>query len=78
MRAKSNAKASKKRSISDLFVAARPLILPPPIDVTGGDEETDEDNDDALCVIIRRTKQKKRKHRLATVVGRPESEWSFI
>ncbi|KAG8042991.1 hypothetical protein GUJ93_ZPchr0681g6577 [Zizania palustris] len=78
MRAKSNAKASKKRSMFNLFMVARPFSLPPPADVTSGNKETDEDNDEALRVIIRWTKQKKRKHRLAAVVGRLESEWSFI
>ncbi|KAG8039929.1 hypothetical protein GUJ93_ZPchr2178g2968 [Zizania palustris] len=51
--------------------------MPPPADVTGGNKETSEDDDEPLCVIIRRT-SKEHKHRLATAVGWPESEWSFI
>ncbi|KAG8039925.1 hypothetical protein GUJ93_ZPchr2178g2965 [Zizania palustris] len=58
MTVKSKATESKKRSMSDLFMAARPLSLPPPTDVTGGNEETDEDDYEALCVIIQRTSKR--------------------
>ncbi|KAG8052932.1 hypothetical protein GUJ93_ZPchr0001g30622 [Zizania palustris] len=74
------AKAPKKRSMSDLFMVAPSLTLPPPTDPSGGNEVTDEDDDEDLCVIIRRTKHMKRKRKLdetvavaaAAAVGRPE------
>ncbi|KAG8039923.1 hypothetical protein GUJ93_ZPchr2178g2967 [Zizania palustris] len=83
---KAKAKAPKKRFMSDLFMDAPSLTLPPPADASGRNEAMDEDDNEALCTIIRRTKQMKRKHKLdetvavaaTKAVGRPESEWNFI
>ncbi|KAG8039927.1 hypothetical protein GUJ93_ZPchr2178g2963 [Zizania palustris] len=83
---KAKAKAPKKRFMSDLFMDAPSLTLPPPADASGRNEAMDEDDNEALCTIIRWTKQMKRKHKLdetvavaaAKAVGRPESEWNFI
>ncbi|KAG8052923.1 hypothetical protein GUJ93_ZPchr0001g29599 [Zizania palustris] len=53
----SKAKASKKCSMSDLFVVTPSLTLPPPANASGGNEAAVEDDDEALCAIIRWTKQ---------------------
>ncbi|KAG8040412.1 hypothetical protein GUJ93_ZPchr1654g22897 [Zizania palustris] len=49
------AKAPNKRSMSDLFMVAHSLTVPPPADASGGNEATNVDDDEALCVIIRWT-----------------------
>ncbi|KAG8043087.1 hypothetical protein GUJ93_ZPchr0278g22894 [Zizania palustris] len=53
----SKAKAPKKCSMSDLFVVAPSLTVPPPANASGGNEAAVEDDDEALCAIIRWTKQ---------------------
>uniref|UniRef100_A0A453ECZ1 Uncharacterized protein n=1 Tax=Aegilops tauschii subsp. strangulata TaxID=200361 RepID=A0A453ECZ1_AEGTS len=53
---------TKKRSISDLFAAAPPLIAPPAGDA-GCKEQTEVDGDEALCAIARRAKEEKKRKR---------------
>nr|CDM82082.1 unnamed protein product [Triticum aestivum] len=53
---------TKKRSISDLFAAAPPLIVPPAGDA-GCKEQTEVDGDEALCAIARRAKEEKKRKR---------------
>ena len=61
-RAPGKAKPTKKRSISDLFAAAPPLIVPPAGDA-GCKEQTEVDGDEALCAIARRAKEEKKRKR---------------